>query len=134
MAAESEPKVPEELAYTEEHEWIALDRDIGTVGITDYAQAQLGDIVFVELPEAGANVRKGEVFGTIEAVKTVEDLYAPISGEVVEVNLDLEDDAERVNKDPYGVGWMIKIRLDEEAELDETLSADEYRDHTAGGA
>ena len=127
-------EIPSDLKYSKSHEWTRDEGGVITIGITDHAQELLGDIVFVELPEAGANVRKGEVFGTIEAVKTVEDLYAPISGEVVEVNLDLEDDAERVNKDPYGVGWMIKIRLDEEAELDETLSADEYRDHTAGGA
>lgn len=132
--AEEETNVPEHLAYTEAHEWLEVESDTGTVGITDYAQSQLGDIVFVELPEVGAQLRRGEAFGTVEAVKTVEDLYAPISGEVVEVNEDLEDDAERVNRDPYGEGWLIKVRLAEPAELDDVLAAADYRDHIAGGA
>ena len=132
--AEEETDIPEHLAYTEAHEWLEVESDTGTVGITDYAQTQLGDIVFVELPEVGDQLRRGEAFGTVEAVKTVEDLYAPVSGEVVEVNEELEDDAERVNKDPYGEGWFIKVRLAEPAELDDVLSAADYRDHIAGGA
>ena len=119
-------KIPENLAYAEEHEWILRDSDMGTVGITDYAQSELGDIVFVELPEVGEYFKQGQVFGTIEAVKTVSDLCAPASGEVVEVNQSLEENAEQVNSDPYGDGWMIKIRIENLEELDRLLSPTDY--------
>ena len=118
--------IPDNLAYSEEHEWVSREGDICTVGITDYAQSELGDIVFVELPEAGDYLKLGQTFGTVEAVKTVSDLYAPASGEVVEVNHSLEEDAEQVNSDPYGVGWMIKIRCEDEAELSQLLSPEDY--------
>lgn len=124
--------IPDNLAYSEEHEWISREGDICTVGITDYAQSELGDIVFVELPEAGDYLKLGQTFGTVEAVKTVSDLYAPASGEVVEVNHSLEEDAEQVNSDPYGVGWMIKIRCEDEDELSQLLSPEDYAQLVAG--
>ncbi|MBF8288746.1 MAG: gcvH [Candidatus Rokubacteria bacterium] len=130
--AESETKIPEELRYTEQHEWLSLEGDIGTVGITDYAQSELGDIVFVELPEVGQVLEKGQAFGTVEAVKTVEELYCPVSGEVVEVNDTLEDNAEQVNGDPYGDGWMIKVRVEKAEELERLLAAADYAEHIAG--
>ena len=128
----SDTKVPEELSYTEDHEWVSMDSDVGTVGITDYAQSELGDIVFVELPEVGQTLRKGERFGTVEAVKTVEEIYAPLSGEVVEVNEALEADAEQVNKEPYGAGWMIRIRCSDQEELSELLSPGDYAELISG--
>ncbi len=133
MAAEDaddtpDTKIPDELKYSEQHEWISMEGGVGTIGITDYAQAELGDIVFVELPEVGDRLEKGQAFGTVEAVKTVEDLYSPVGGEVVEVNDTLEESAEQVNADPYADGWMIKIKLDSGGELDELLSADGYRE------
>jgi len=124
----SDTKIPENLAYTEDHEWLAQDSDISTIGITDYAQSELGDIVFVELPEVGSHIQRGEPFGTIEAVKTVEDLIAPASGEVLETNDSLEDSAEQVNQDPYGAGWMIKIHLEDPAELEQLIGPAEYGD------
>ena len=119
---------PGELYYTEEHEWVAFDpkQGVATVGITDYAQGELGDIVFVELPQVGARVEAKESFGTIEAVKAVSELYAPVSGEVVEVNRALESDPQLVNSDPYGGGWMIKIRLENADQLKSLLSAADY--------
>jgi glycine cleavage system H protein len=123
----SKTRVPEELNYSEQHEWIAVDSGVGTIGITDYAQAELGDIVFVELPEVGDVLEKGQSFGTVEAVKTVEDLYSPVGGEVVEINETLEESAEQVNSDPYADGWMIKVRLDSTDEVEELLSADGYK-------
>ncbi len=131
MNDKSEPQIPENLSYTEEHEWISLDSDVCTVGITDYAQSELGDIVFVELPEVGDYIEKGQVFGTVEAVKTVAELYAPASGEVVEVNQTLEDMVEQINTDPYGAGWMIKIRTDNQEELEQLLSSQDYEDLVA---
>ena len=128
----SDTHVPENLAYSEEHEWISRDNDICTVGITDYAQEELGDIVFVELPEVGDYLKQGQTFGTVEAVKTVSDLYAPASGEVVEVNQTLEENAEQVNSDPYGVGWLIKIHPEDETELDRLLSPDGYAQLISG--
>ena len=128
----SDTKVPEELSYTEDHEWVSMDSDVGTVGITDYAQSELGDIVFVELPEVGQTLSRGERFGTVEAVKTVEEIYAPLSGEVVEVNESLEADAEQVNKEPYGSGWMIRIRCSDQEELSELLSPGDYADLISG--
>ena len=124
----SETRVPEELKYSEQHEWIAIDSGIGTIGITDYAQAELGDIVFVELPKVGDVLEKGQSFGTIEAVKTVEDLYSPVAGEVVEINETLEESAEQVNSDPYADGWMIKVRIDSPGEVEELLTADGYKE------
>ena len=126
--AESETKIPEDLRYTEQHEWISLDSDIGTIGVTDYAQSELGDIVFVELPEVGEVLERGQAFGTVEAVKTVEELYSPVSGEVLEINETLEDSAEQVNSDPYGDGWMLKVRLANADEVGELLQPTDYAD------
>ena len=122
----SQTQIPEHLVYSESHEWIQLDSDITTIGITDFAQSELGDIVFVELPEIGEHIAKGETFGTVEAVKTVADLLAPVSGEVLEVNEILEEDAEQINKDTYGAGWMIRIRLENPEDLENLLSAADY--------
>ena len=122
----SETKILDNLAYSESHEWIQQDSDITTLGITDFAQTELGDIVFVELPEVGEYIAKGETFGTVEAVKTVAVLIAPASGEVLEINESLEEDAEQINKDPYGAGWMLKVRIDEPGDLAQLLSAREY--------
>ena len=119
--------VPAGLNYTEEHEWIRVEGDEAVVGITDYAQSQLGDIVFVECETVGDVLKAGDTFGTIEAVKTVSDLYLPASGEVLEFNEALEDQPELVNKDPYGEGWIVKIKLNDKAELDGLLSADAYK-------
>ncbi|MEW6755114.1 MAG: glycine cleavage system protein GcvH [Candidatus Latescibacterota bacterium] len=128
----SKTRVPEQLLYTETHEWLLQEGDITTVGITDYAQAELGDIVFVELPEVGQVLHQGEAFGTIEAVKTVEDLVAPASGEVVEVNESLAENAEQVNSDPYGAGWMIRIRREGPAGAEGLLTPEEYSDLVSG--
>ena len=117
---------PSELKYTKEHEWVRVDGDTGTVGITDYAQDQLGDIVFVELPAVGAAISAAQKFGEIEAVKAVSELFAPVSGEVTEANAGLADSPESVNDDPYGDGWLIKVRLSDPAQLGQLLSADEY--------
>lgn len=119
--------VPAELKYTKEHEWIRVEGDIAVVGITDYAQSQLGDIVFVECETVGDELEAGDTFGTIEAVKTVSDLYLPIGGEVTEFNQALEDEPELVNTDPYGKGWIIKIAVSDEAELDGLLNAVAYK-------
>lgn len=118
--------VPQNLKYTQDHEWIRVEGEFGFVGVTDYAQSNLGDIVFVEIETVGDNLGKGEAFGNIEAVKAVEELYMPVSGEVVEVNPALEASPEVVNKDPYGEGWMVKIRLTELADLNELLDAAAY--------
>lgn len=118
--------VPKELKYTKDHEWLSLDSDVATVGVTDFAQSELGDIVYVEVETLDETLEKEEVFGTVEAVKTVSDLYMPISGEIIEFNEKLETNPEVVNEDPYGEGWMIKIRVSDENELNELLSADEY--------
>jgi glycine cleavage system H protein len=115
--------IPAELEYTRTHEWVRREGDVATVGITDHAQEELGDVVFIELPEEGASFDAGDSFGTIESVKAVSDLYTPVGGEVVEVNETLNDSPERVNEDPYGGGWMIRLRISDEGEL---LSADEY--------
>ena len=128
----SETRIPEELKFSEQHEWISLESGVGTIGITDYAQSELGDIVFVELPEVGEVLEKGQSFGTVEAVKTVEDLYCPVSGEVIEVNETLEETAEQVNSDPYSDGWMIKVRVDNAGELEELLSPDGYKEFIEG--
>ncbi|MGD8866561.1 MAG: glycine cleavage system protein GcvH [Gemmatimonadales bacterium] len=124
----AEANVPDNLLYTEEHEYIRRDgEDEILVGITDYAQGELSDIVFVELPDVGSSYSKMEAFGTIEAVKAVSELYTPVSGEVIEVNEALQDDPAVVNRDPYGAGWMIKLRADNAAELDDLLSPEAYR-------
>ncbi|MFH1570165.1 MAG: glycine cleavage system protein GcvH [Gemmatimonadota bacterium] len=132
MSGEAETRIPEELRYSEQHEWLAVEADVGTVGITDYAQSELGDIVFVELPAAGTRLERGQSFGTVEAVKTVEELYAPVSGEVLEVNTSLEEEAEQVNQDPYGSGWMLRLRLDQPAQVDQLLDASGYAALIAG--
>ncbi len=119
--------VPAELKYTKEHEWIRVEGEEAVVGITDYAQTQLGDIVFVECETVGDDLEAGDTFGTIEAVKTVSDLYLPVGGEVLEFNEGLEDEPELVNKDPYGKGWIVKIKINDETELDGLLSADAYK-------
>ncbi len=118
--------IPEDLKYSKEHEWVRLEEDIATVGITDYAQGELGDIVFVELPQVGTKVECMKPFGTIEAVKAISDLYSPLTGEVVEVNGNLEGDSSIINSDPYGEGWIIKIRYSDSEELKSFLSAADY--------
>ncbi len=120
--------IPADLKYTKEHEWVRINDD-GTcvIGITDFAQGELGDIVFVEFPDVGAGINAGESFGVAESVKTVSDLYAPLSCSVLEVNSAIDDAPELVNKDPYGEGWLIKVKPDNPADLDSLLSADEYR-------
>ena len=119
--------VPENVKYTKEHEWIRVEGEEAVVGITDYAQSQLGDIVFVECETVGDALEAGETFGTIEAVKTVSDLYLPVAGEVLEFNEELEGEPELVNKDPYGKGWIVKIKISDETELDGLLNADAYK-------
>ena len=119
--------VPAELKYTKEHEWIRVEGEEAVVGITDYAQSQLGYIVFVECETVGDALEAGETFGTIEAVKTVSDLYLPVAGEVLEFNEELEGEPELVNKDPYGKGWIVKIKISDETELDGLLNADAYK-------
>ena len=116
--------VPEELQYTKSHEWVRTEDDIATIGITDHAQEELGDIVFIELPEVGATFEVGDAFGTVESVKAVSDLYAPVGGEVVEVNETLDDTPERINEDPYGDGWIVKLRVSNEGSG--LLSASDY--------
>ena len=120
-------EIPEALQYTSEHEWIAIEGDIATIGITDYAQGELGDIVFVELPNKGDSTNQAEAFGTIEAVKAVSELYAPLSGEIKDVNSILEEQPELINSDPYGEGWIIKLKLSDESELEKLLSAEDYQ-------
>ena len=120
-------KFPTNVKYTSEHEWIRLEGEEGYVGITDYAQDQLGDIVFVDVPTEGETLEKGEAFGSIEVVKTVSDLFIPIGGEVVEVNPALEEHPELVNKDPYGEGWLIRIKPTDVAEMDQLLDAEAYQ-------
>lgn len=123
--------IPEDLRYTEQHEWARSEGDLVRVGITDYAQEQLGDVVYVDLPATGARVEKMQPFGEVESTKSVSDLYAPVSGEIVERNEELEDRPELVNDDPYGDGWMVLLRPDE-ASLEELLTAQQYRQHVAG--
>ncbi|MBD3170005.1 MAG: glycine cleavage system protein GcvH [candidate division Zixibacteria bacterium] len=122
----------QELKYTKEHEWIRVEGDIAVIGITDYAQGELGDVVFVELPEVGEQVKQMESFGTIEAVKTVADLYAPVSGEIAEKNDRIESDPAVINSDPYGDGWFVKIKMSDTGELDKLLSYDDYKPLTEG--
>ncbi len=119
--------VPSELKYSEEHEWTKAEGNLVTIGITDFAQSELGDIVFVELPEAGAALEVGQPFGSVESVKTVSELYAPVSGKVVEVNSVLTDAPEKVNESPYGEGWMLKVEISDASELDQLWSAEKYK-------
>ena len=118
---------PDDLRYTKEHEWLRLEGNDGVVGITDFAQDSLGDVVFVELPAVGATISQGQTFGVVESNKTVSDLFAPVSGRVTAVNQVLRDEPERVNRDPYGAGWMIRIALGKRDEVDGLLDADAYR-------
>ena len=119
--------VPEELKYTKDHEWVRLEGDVLTIGITDFAQSELGDIVYVEVDTLDETLEAEEVFGTVEAVKTVSDLFLPVAGEIIEFNEALEDEPEKVNDDPYGAGWMIRLKCTDISELDQLLSADGYK-------
>lgn len=120
-------KIPAELKYTQDHEWVRVEGDVAIIGITDFAQGELGDVVFVEIETEGEHLGKGDTFGTVEAVKTVSDLFMPVGGEVIEVNPALADEPELVNKDPYKTGWMIKVNMADPTELDELLSAADYQ-------
>ena len=119
--------IPSELKYTKDHEWVQIEGDIATVGITDFAQGELGDIVYVEVETLDETLEKEEVFGTVEAVKTVSDLFLPMSGEIIEFNEALEDEPEKVNADPYGEGWMVKIKISDPSEADDLLSDADYK-------
>lgn len=119
--------IPSELKYTKDHEWVKMEGDIATVGITDFAQSELGDIVYVEVETLDETLAAEEIFGTVEAVKTVSDLFLPLSGDIIEFNSGLEDEPEKVNKDPYGDGWMIKIKCSNLSEVDGLLSAEAYK-------
>ncbi len=120
--------VPENCKFTEKHEWVRVEGNEAFIGITDYAQGELGDIVYIEIETEGEKLAKGEAFGTIEAVKTVSDMFMPVAGEVLAFNDKLEDQAELVNKDPYGEGWLIRVSIDNPDELDELLSPEQYRE------
>jgi glycine cleavage system H protein len=120
--------IPDNLKYTKDHEWIKVDGDEALIGITEFAQKELGDIVFIEVETEGETLDTGEAFGTIEAVKTVSDMFMPVSGEVLEFNAELESNPEIVNKDPYGEGWIIKVKISDPATIDDLLSADEYKE------
>ena len=120
--------IPDNLKYTKDHEWIKLDGDEATIGITEFAQKELGDIVFIEVETEGETLEAGEAFGTIEAVKTVSDMFMPMNGEVLEFNAELESNPEIVNKDPYGEGWIIKVKIADQAEIGDLLDADAYKE------
>ncbi len=120
--------IPADLKYTKDHEWVKIEGDTATIGITDFAQKELGDIVFVEVDTEGETLGVGDVFGTVEAVKTVSDLFMPVAGTVAQVNEGLEDAPEVVNQDPYGEGWMVKVKLDADADTSDLLSADQYKE------
>jgi len=119
--------IPGNLKYTKDHEWALVEGGVVTIGVTEYAQGELGDVVYVELPTVGDTVAKDDSIGTIEAVKTVADVYSPVSGEVVEINETLTDNSELLNKDPYGEGWIVKIKMIDNSELDKMLSAEDYK-------
>ncbi|TDP60271.1 glycine cleavage system protein GcvH [Flavobacterium dankookense] len=119
--------IPANLKYTKDHEWVLIDGEVATVGITDFAQKELGDIVYVEVETLDQTLNKDEVFGTVEAVKTVSDLFLPLTGEVIEFNDELESNPESVNTDPYGKGWMIKLKISDTSEVDQLLSSDDYK-------
>ena len=121
-------EIKPELKYTKDHEWISIDGDNATIGITDYAQGELGDIVYVEIEALGEELEKEEIFGSVEAVKTVSDLFLPVSGEITELNEGLEDNPELINDDPYGEGWIIKMKISNQSELGDLLSADDYKE------
>ena len=118
---------PNELIYTEDHEWVKVEGDIATIGITDHAQSELGDIIFIEFPKINDQVEKTEPFGTIEAVKTVADLFAPLTGKILEINKTLEDSPELVNSDAYGEGWIVKVSVDDHGQLNDLLSSENYK-------
>lgn len=120
--------VPEKLKYTTDHEWLKVEGNVGTIGITEYAQGELGDIVFVDISEDLSEITAGESFGTIEAVKTVSDMYAPVTGKVVEINSSLTDEPQKINSDPYGEGWIVKVEINDLSALDELLSPEAYKD------
>ena len=120
------------LKYTKDHEWISIDGNNATIGITDYAQGELGDIVYVEIESIGDSLNKEEIFGSVEAVKTVSDLFIPVSGEIIEMNENLEDNPELINDDPYGDGWIIKIKINDSSELNDLLSPEEYKELVGG--
>ena len=120
---------PNDIKYTKEHEWVSLDGETATIGITDYAQSQLGDIVFVEFPDINSEINQNETFGVIEAVKTVADLFAPVSGEIIEVNSSLEDSPNFINSDPYVSGWIIKVKINDSNEYNGLMSSDDYEEH-----
>jgi len=124
--------IPDNLKYTKEHEWIRIEGDAAVVGITDYAQGELGDIVFVELPQAGSKVEQMKSFGSIEAVKAISDLFSPLSGEITDVNRQLESDASIINSDPYGDGWILKIKYSDPDEFDNLLSNSDYESILSG--
>lgn len=124
--------IPESLKYTKDHEWISIENGIATVGITEFAQGELGDIVYVDVETVDESIDKDEVFGSVEAVKTVSDLFMPLSGEIIEFNEDLEDTPEKVNSDPYGDGWMIKIKISETSQIDGLLNAAAYKEIVGG--
>ena len=119
--------IPAELKYTKDHEWVSLEGDVATVGITHFAQKELGDIVYVEVETLDQTLEKDEIFGTVEAVKTVSDLFLPLSGEIIEFNDSLESDPEKVNADPYGDGWMVKVKISDMSEVDALLSSEDYK-------
>lgn len=119
--------IPSELKYTKDHEWVKIEGDIAIIGITDFAQSELGDIVYVEVETLDETLEAEEIFGTVEAVKTVSDLFLPLSGEIIEFNKTLEDEPEKVNKDPYGDGWMIKLKCSNLSEVDGLMSSEEYK-------
>ena len=119
--------IPTDLKYTKDHEWIKFDDDVATIGITDFAQGELGDIVYVEIETLNDNLNAEDVFGSVEAVKTVSDLFMPVSGEVIEINEELEDNPEIVNEDPYGSGWMVKVKCDNPIKSDDLLDAEAYK-------
>ena len=119
--------IPAELKYTKDHEWVSIDGDIATIGITDFAQGELGDIVYVEVETLDETLDIEEVFGTVEAVKTVSDLFLPLSGEIIEFNESLEDEPEAVNTDPYGAGWMIKLKFSDNSQIEDLMSAEDYK-------
>jgi glycine cleavage system H protein len=126
--------IPEDLHYSKDHEWVRVEGDVGTVGITDHAQHSLGDVVYVELPKVGEKFGAHEVFGSVESVKAVSELYTPVGGEVNEVNETLNDEPERVNSDPYGGAWMIKVRINDSGEVDKLMNAAEYEDYVKAEA
>lgn len=124
--------IPEDLKYTKDHEWIKIENDVATVGITDFAQGELGDIVYVDVETLDETIDQNEVFGSVEAVKTVSDLFMPLSGEIINFNEDLEDAPEKVNSDPYGEGWIIKIKLSDTLQIDSLLNAEAYKEVIGG--